>query len=125
MAKILIVEDEVLVRKVAIRIVELKGHEVESAMNGAVALEMVRHTHFDVVITDRSMPVMDGTEFYRQTVQECPKQVRAWIFTTGFGAAGDDAFIDMAEQTGWPLVAKPYNPKQLQKIVEEVLTREC
>jgi len=45
------------------RFLEERGFTVESATNGMEALELLSHVHPDIVITDLTMPKMDGTEF--------------------------------------------------------------
>lgn len=59
---LLLVEDNPINRKVATRILQKAGHEVRSAENGSVALDMVREHSFDLVFMDIQMPVLDGFE---------------------------------------------------------------
>lgn len=65
MALILIVEDELPLALTLADALEDEGHEVETAPNGAVALEVVREQHPAVIITDFMMPVMTGLELAR------------------------------------------------------------
>lgn len=62
MARILIVDDEPDLRFLMARYLEVDGHEVQQAGNGKVALERLRSETFDLMLTDNSMPVMDGPE---------------------------------------------------------------
>lgn len=66
MAKILIVDDEAGAREVIRESVRVLGHEAEEATDGVEALERFRDRHYDIVITDLSMPRMDGIELTRQ-----------------------------------------------------------
>ena len=61
----LIVDDSRVVRKVARRILELRGFRVEEAENGAEALEACRRGLPRCVLLDWNMPVMNGIEFLR------------------------------------------------------------
>ncbi len=60
--KILVVEDSITTRTLEVDILLNRGFDVKSAVNGVEALEMLRKESFDLVITDITMPVMDGFE---------------------------------------------------------------
>lgn len=60
--KILIVDDERAIRNSLKEILSDEGYSVETAENGAVALEMVSKEHYDVIFCDIKMPEMDGIE---------------------------------------------------------------
>ena len=59
-ARILVVDDDEAIRKLHAAMLTLEGYEVEMAEDGADALEQLADCHFDLVITDRQMPVLDG-----------------------------------------------------------------
>jgi CheY-like chemotaxis protein len=62
MANILVVDDEAPIRDLMARVLTLDGHAVETASDGAEALEMLtaREGGFDLMLTDIRMPLMDG-----------------------------------------------------------------
>ena len=60
--RILLVDDEEQLRAVVRMILELDGHQVTEASNGAEALSLLTMGEFDLVITDFEMPVMKGNE---------------------------------------------------------------
>ncbi|MEM1323306.1 MAG: sigma-54 dependent transcriptional regulator [Bacteroidota bacterium] len=62
MAKILIVDDEVSIRKTLREILEFEKYDVEEAADGLDCLVKLKQTKFDVVIMDIKMPKMDGME---------------------------------------------------------------
>ncbi len=64
--KILVVDDEVSFTQTMAFWFESKGYTVESAPNGAVALEMIKKSLPDIVFLDLNMPVMDGAETLHQ-----------------------------------------------------------
>lgn len=70
--KILIVEDEKSLRDTLRDMFTTSGYEVEVAENGQEALDLVFSTNPDVIITDISMPVMDGYEFV-QEIKKTPQ----------------------------------------------------
>src|SRR5215471_5723542 len=60
--RILLVEDQELVRGALRMMLELDGHQVTEASNGAEALNLFNMNEFDLVITDFEMPMMKGNE---------------------------------------------------------------
>ena len=60
--KILVVDDEEIIRDSIYYVLEKEGYEVEKAENGKSAYDKIVNTHFDLVITDIEMPLMKGTE---------------------------------------------------------------
>ncbi len=62
MPKLLIVEDEENLRELYAEDLQESGYDVEKAMNGKEAMELVRKGKFDLVIMDIRMPEMDGIE---------------------------------------------------------------
>ena len=70
MKRILIVEDELVVRSIYRRKFELSGYEVETAEEGAAALKMLPVFKPDIIQVDIMLPGIDGVEVIRQ--------IRAW-----------------------------------------------
>ena len=59
-ARILIVDDDAAIRELGAAILVLEGYQVEVAEDGAEALERLAAKKFDLVFTDREMPILDG-----------------------------------------------------------------
>ena len=59
-ARILVVDDDEAFRKVHAAILTFAGYEVEMAQDGADALDQLAAGQFDLVFTDRQMPILDG-----------------------------------------------------------------
>jgi len=58
----LVVDDSMLIRHTVCRFLETRGFQVESATNGAEALEMLSRIRPDIIVTDLQMPKMNGQE---------------------------------------------------------------
>jgi CheY-like chemotaxis protein len=58
----LVVDDSMLIRYTVCRFLEQRGFAVESAANGAEALDVLRHVRADLIVTDMQMPKMSGSE---------------------------------------------------------------
>ncbi|MDR3401198.1 MAG: response regulator [Chthoniobacter sp.] len=59
-ARLLVVDDEQLLRELYGRVLSLEGYEVETAEDGIEALEWLAKERFDLVVVDRHMPRLDG-----------------------------------------------------------------
>ncbi len=66
MGKILVVDDEPEIVRVIVKIMEARGHEVTTAIDGPTALEKVAEAAPDVIILDLNLPKMDGFEVCRR-----------------------------------------------------------
>lgn len=60
MARVLVVEDDEAVRDFVCRVLSMHGHSLLTAHDGAEAVEQMNAHHFDLLISDIAMPVMDG-----------------------------------------------------------------
>ena len=67
--KILIAEDSSVIQNLTKKILEQQGCIISSVKNGEQVLEALEKEHFDIILLDINMPVMDG--------MECAKRVRA------------------------------------------------
>ena len=116
---ILIVDDD---RRVADLLADLfrhDGHEVHTAANGALALDKLRQRSYDVIFCDIKMPVLDGPGFYREVARRFPELRRRFIFITGF--AGEPEIETFLQETGAPVVSKPFRLDELRGLLARVL----
>jgi len=70
--RILLVDDEASVRQVFSRLFEADGHIVGVATNGAEGLAQFQASTWDVVVTDRRMPELDGSDLAKEIKQLSP-----------------------------------------------------
>jgi len=73
MARILLIDDDPLVRNILRQILELDGHMVVDAANGAVAMQRWSEQPADLIVTDILMPEKDGLEVIRELRRQCPQ----------------------------------------------------
>ena len=117
--RILVVDDEVALARVLAQALERDGHVVETAEDGATALERLASSAYDVVISDTRMPVLDGEGFYAELERRHPTLCRRIIFVTGDVLSGDKrAFL---ERTGAPFIAKPCSVDDVRRALRDVV----
>lgn len=117
--RILVVEDEPLVREVLSVYLEEDKHHVTLAVNGREGLEKYRAGEFDLVMTDRAMPEMNGDQLALEIRKLNPKQ--PILLLTGFG----DLMMGAGEHPpGVDLVvSKPFTLTTLRNAIAKVLGR--
>ena len=117
--RVLVVEDEPTISGICRRVLTGEGFEVDIAVNGKVAQEMIEKEQYDLCLIDIRLPTMDGKEFYQWLKEKHPQLASRVIFTTGDVMGGDTQIF--LEQTGRPFLPKPFTPAQLKSIVRETL----
>ncbi|GAH53052.1 unnamed protein product [marine sediment metagenome] len=117
--RILVVEDEPAICELCRRVLTGEGFEVDIAVNGKVAQDMIEDKKYDLFLIDIRLPEMDGKELYKWIHDVHLELINRVIFTTGSVIGGDtQTFL---EQTAKPCLDKPFTPDELQTIVTETL----
>ncbi|MEB3414654.1 response regulator [Alteriqipengyuania sp. WL0013] len=118
--RILLVEDEDMVRAVASRALERQGYEVVLASDGDMGLEaMAENPAFDLVVTDVVMPGMDGPAMAREIRKQWPDM--PVLFMSGYAEEQLRADIDIADMH---FIAKPFSVSAIADKVAAVLKRK-
>ena len=117
--RILVVEDEPSIGNMCRRALTIEGFEVDIAVHGRVAQDMIEEKQYDLCLLDVRMPKMSGIELYQWLQKKYPQLSDRVIFTTGSVIGGDT--ITFVEQTGRPFLPKPFTPDELKTIVQEAL----
>ncbi len=118
---ILIIENEVSNRILIERVLSTRGYRCISASNGWEALQLLEHEHVDLILTDLSMPILDG---YRTTqlIREKPGMQHIPIVAVTAFALHDEG--EAVRQVGCnEYLTKPFKPRQLLEVVERLLSR--
>src|SRR5713101_3082030 len=116
---ILIVENEVSNRILIERVLSTRGYRCLSASHGQEALNILDSEHVDLILTDLSMPVLDG---YRTTqlIRARPTLANVPIVAVTAYALNDES--EAAIQIGCTeYLTKPFKPKQLLEVVDRLL----
>lgn len=116
MTRILVAEDEPLVRQLTVRVLRDAGYEVEAAADGEAALALaLADPPFDILMVDQRMPRLLGDELIERVRHRWPGQLA--IRLLGFPGDADARPVDGACVT----LRKPYAPPQLLAAVAECL----
>lgn len=118
MARILIAEDEEAARILLARMLELDGHAIHAVADGAAALDYLQSgAEADLLLTDISMPVMDGIALALAVSRDRPEL--PILLMTGFAdqrerASGLDALIR-------GVIVKPFQIEEVRAKIRQVL----
>ena len=118
--KFLVVEDTEDSRLMLVDQLEVQGYEVESAVNGVEALEMIHTSPPDIIISDIMMPKMDGFDLCRQVKLDPQLKKIPFIFYTATYTDPSDEELAMA-LGGVKFIIKPLEPHALMLIIQEVV----
>ncbi len=108
MQTILVVDDEIPIREVTKLHLEYLGYNVVLAENGKVALDKLKEISIDIIVTDISMPIMNGLELIIK-VKESFSKIKI-IVMTGY----TKPVIDV------PYLSKPFTSKELKQVLQNV-----
>lgn len=118
--KVLIVDDEVLIRNVIKEYLILENYDYDEAENGKEAVDKVEKNNFDIVIMDIMMPIMDGYQAVKE-IRKFNKNLPFLMLSArseeydkllGFDLGIDD------------YVTKPFSPKELIARIKAITNRK-
>jgi CheY-like chemotaxis protein len=116
MARVLVVDDQYLIRESMRSALEQAGHHVEEATDGEVALGVLGRTPVDLVVTDIVMPNLDGFGLIRRIRRRYPRI--KLVVVSGVVRMGEVSMLDAARKLGAnETVAKPFTPRDLNEAV--------
>lgn len=117
--RILVVDDEPMVRESCRRIFAERGYEVETAPAGRDGLDRAKRGYFDAALVDLRLPDMDGMEIVRSARGD--RQHMAVVIITGYG--GVDSAAEAVRLGAADYVAKPFTPEEIATAVERAMSR--
>ncbi len=123
MSKILIIDDDEMLRIILRDVLESEGHEVMEASDGCVGMALFRENSPDLIIADILMPGTDGIETITELRKDYP-DVKI-IAISGGNQRDEIDFLDYAEILGARrTLAKPLELDELMEVVEQVLAEK-
>ena len=120
MARLLVIDDDEMVREVIASALQRAGHAVSQAANGREAAERIKQKPVDLVITDILMPERDGLETIISLNREHgPVPIIAMTGLSSHSAL----YLEMARTFGAVrILEKPFEMSELVRITEEILS---
>lgn len=118
--RILIVDDEIVIRELMTDILQDEGFATETASDGKTALKMLKEdSGFSVLFTDIMMPEMDGIELVREARKVAPGIVP--IVMTGYATL--ETARAAVKEGAYDYVLKPFNLSEIKLAVSNALER--
>jgi DNA-binding NtrC family response regulator len=115
--KILVADDEEVIREACRRILTRAGYEVESASDGQDALDRLDNARFDLILLDIKMPGLDGIKVMEQLKERGP--LKKIVVITGHGTVRTE--MDARRAGATVFLTKPFTPAELRDAVAQAL----
>jgi CheY-like chemotaxis protein len=118
--KILVADDDPVIRKLLCQVLSEDGHKVSLATNGAQVIEKAQKEDFELLLSDVHMPVMNGLETLR-TMRSTFPQLPVVMMDSY-----PDQLVKQAENEGaLTCIHKPFDLKELREVIEKVKKLSC
>ncbi len=118
--KVLVVDDEVGIRKGCQRVMRAEGHEVLLAETSEQGLELLaENPDTDLALVDLKMPGIGGLEFLSRAVELAPETVR--VVMTAYATI--ETAIEATKLGAYDFLTKPFTPDELIRVVNKALER--
>ncbi len=119
-ARILVVDDERVIREILCEFLALEGYMVRSVEDGERALTELRMRPYDIVISDLKMPKVSGLELLEKITTE--KLDVLTVIMTGFGTV--ETAIEAMKKGAYDYILKPFKVEEVIHIVQRGLERQ-
>lgn len=120
-AKILIVDDELIMRESLAGWLERDGHRVDKAASGEEGLDMLEKTRYDILLLDIKMEGMSGLEVLKQVAENDPDV--AVVMITAYGSVS--TAIEAMKNGATDYLMKPFDPGELGVLIEKILEQQA
>lgn len=118
--RVLVIDDSITVREVECRLLQNKGYDVLSAVNGIDGLNALRMGKFDLVITDVDMPRMNGIELVR-LIRNDPKLTKLPVMIVSYKERAEDRLLGLEAGANFYLTKGSFHDETLINAVIELI----
>ena len=113
--KVLIVDDEAMIRNFLVETLRQQKLDVTCAENGKVAIDLIKREHFDLIISDMKMPGKSGMDVLKTTKALSPSTIV--ILITAY--ASIESAVEAMRQGAFNYLIKPFSPETLETLIEK------
>ncbi len=118
--RILVVDDEKVIREILADFLSMEGFWVRTAEDGSSALVELSRTHYDLVLSDLKMPNMGGIELLEAIGKHTPNVVT--VIMTGFGTV--ETAIDAMKRGAYDYILKPFKVEEVVHTIRRGLEKQ-
>ena len=119
--KILIIDDQEIVRESCCRILSEEGYQIETAADGIRGLQMIQQLKPDLALVDLKMPEMDGMTLLEK-IREIDPDIIAIVIT---GYATIETAVEAMKRNAYDFIPKPFTPDQLKIMIKRGLEKRA
>jgi signal transduction histidine kinase/DNA-binding response OmpR family regulator len=121
--RVLVVDDEPGIREVLELTLASEGYAVDTATNGAEALQRIGSAQYNVIFSDLYMPEVDGQQLYETVRNTRPALAERFIFATG--DAVSPKYRDFLQTVSNPWLSKPFSVAKLLGMMDDLNKRSA
>lgn len=114
--KILVVDDEKVVRDFFLKFLSLENKQVTTAENGQEAIRIVNNEHFDIIFLDARMPGTDGVETFKELKKITGNNTR-YVMMTGYSI--DSLLEKLDNQRIEAFIRKPFDIQEIKAVLDD------
>lgn len=120
MPRILVIDDEEIIRHLLSRTLGEKGYEIEIAKDGSVALGKIKRNFFNLLIADLKMPKIDGMEVLKEIKKGNP--YIEVIIITGYPTI--ESAVEAIKIGAYDFISKPFDIQEMESTVSRCLEKQ-
>lgn len=117
MKKILLAEDEEVLRMLVVDTLEDEGYLIDEACNGQEAYYLISQTEYDLILLDHMMPVYTGLELL-QKIRNDQNKTKIMMLSAKSQSSDQQKVIQAGADY---FMSKPFSPKKLVEKIKEIL----
>ena len=118
--KVLVIDDEANMGHMLSAVLKKAGYSVDAALDGKDGLNKICREHYDFILCDIKMPVMDGMEFLRAAGDRIGRSTV--IMMSAYGSI--DTAIEAMKQGAYDYISKPFKPDEVLLALKKAEERE-
>ncbi len=117
--KILIVEDDQKMNQGLLHIISKQGYTVQSVDSGEKALEQIKDTQFDLIISDLKLPGIDGRQLLKATKKYDANIL--FVIITAYGTV--DTAVSAMKEGAEDYILKPFDMEELRLVIKKIMEK--